>query len=292
MPHIADGPILVTGASGKTGSLCARKLIDAGAHVRTFVRRPEAAAALRDMGARECVVGDLFDKEALGRAVAGAEQILHICPPTDPRETELAAVVTDLASRHGVRRLVLYSVLHPTADVPHHRRKLEAETYLKNSGLVYTIMQPCRYMTHLLPIWPEVLREGVHRMPFSIDSRFSLVALDDLAEAARVILMNKGHEYATYELAGPERLSQMDCAAIISEVLGRPVRAERKNPDVFLGQMIAAGMPRQRIDVMLAMNHHYDAHGLIGNGNILRWLLGRELRVFRDFVAELAAKQS
>ena len=142
-------------------------------------------------------------------------------------------------------------------------------------------------MTHLLPIWSEVVRTGVHSMPFSVESQFSLVDIGDLAEAAARVLMENNHDYATYELAGPERLSQADCSRIIADVLGRPVRAERKPQDVFLKQMVAAGMPQQRIDVMLTMNKHYDAHGLLGNSNVLRWLLGREPRRFKAFVETL-----
>ena len=279
--------ILVTGASGRTGRQCIAKLVDEGANIRAFVRRPEAGDELRRNGVSEIATGDLFSQSDLDAAMRGVWRVLHICPPTHPQEAELARAVTDLSLRHGVDRLVLYSVLHPTVKVPHHQLKLAAEGYLKDTGLRYTILQPCRYMTHLLPIWPEVVRTGIHSMPFSVESQFSLVDLGDLAEAAARVLMEDNHEYATYELAGPERLSQVDCARIISDVLGRPVRAERKPQDVFLKQMVAAGMPQQRIDVLLTMNKHYDAHGLLGNSNVLRWLLGREPRRFKAFVETL-----
>lgn len=32
------------------------------------------------------------------------------------------------------------------------------------------------------------------------------------------------------------------------------------------------------------MNAHYDRHGLIGNPNVLRWILGREPNDFGGFV--------
>ena len=43
-------------------------------------------------------------------------------------------------------------------------------------------------------------------------------------------------------------------------------------------------MPAERIEVMTKMNAHYDAHGLVGNPNVLRWLLGREPTRFAEFV--------
>ena len=31
-------------------------------------------------------------------------------------------------------------------------------------------------------------------------------------------------------------------------------------------------MPAERLETMCLMNAHYDAHGLIGNPNVLRWI--------------------
>ena len=100
-----------------------------------------------------------------------------------PNEDGIARTLIYLCGDAGVGRFVLYSVLHPIlAGVPHHDRKLQAERYLVDSGLPFTILQPCRYMQHLVPIWKSVLATGVHSMPFSVTSKFSLVDLADLAD--------------------------------------------------------------------------------------------------------------
>jgi uncharacterized protein YbjT (DUF2867 family) len=215
----------------------------------------------------------------------GTGQILHICPPMHPQEDVLADVLFDLARDAKIERFVLYSVLHPLLlDVPHHARKLVAEQHLVDSGLPYTILQPSRYMQHLVPIWKSLLATGVHAMPFSADTKFSVVDLADLAEAAALVLTQDGHESATYQLAGPQALSQHDMAGILTEILGRPIRAEAKPLDDVLRDAKAAGMPAERIENMRRMNVHYDAHGLVGNPNVLRWLLGRTPGTFDDFV--------
>ena len=69
--------------------------------------------------------------------------------------------------------------------------------------LNYTILQPSRYMQHLVAIWKTVLATGVHSMPFGTTARFSLVDLADLAEATARVMTEPGHEAATYQLAGP-----------------------------------------------------------------------------------------
>jgi hypothetical protein len=192
-----------------------------------------------------------------------------------PAEDSLAAGMISLCEAQGVERFVHYSVLHPLVDVPHHRRKLEAEHALLNSRLAYTILQPCRYMQHLNAIWAQVRDHGLHPMPFDSKARFSLVDLQDLAEATAKVLVEPGHDYATYQLAGPQRLSMDDCAAILTGVLGRDVKAIARSDEEFRRGAQAAGMPAARIEGMSVMNAHYTAHGLSGNPNVLRWLLGR-----------------
>jgi uncharacterized protein YbjT (DUF2867 family) len=278
-------PVLVTGASGKTGRRIVAAIAKRGGAVRALVRRAEVGPELRQTGAADVVIGDLTDSESLKRAVQGAGQVLHICPPMHPKEDVIARTLIDLSKDAGVERFVLYSVLHPIlADVPHHDRKLQAERYLVDSGLPYTILQPGRYMQHLSLIWKSVQATGVHSMPFSVTSKFSLADLADLAEASARVMTETGHEGATYELAGPKALSQNDVAVILSELLGKPIRAEAKPATQARKEAEAAGMAAERIDTITRMNAHYDAHGLVGNQNVLRWILGREPNDFATFV--------
>lgn len=277
--------ILVTGASGKTGREVVANLVKAGARVRAFVRRAEAQDELLAAGAAEASLGDLEDAEALRRAVAGVEQVIHISPPMHPAEDEITQRLIGDCINADVARFVLYSVLHPAVHVPHHQRKARAELTLIDSGLPYTILQPCRYMQHLLPIWKQVVESGVHSMPFDVNAKFSLVDLKDLAEASCNVLTQSGHEFATYQLCGPQLLSQADCASILTRYLGRKVVAEEKSLDAFRADAEKSGMPAWRVDTMMTMNAHYGAHGLIGNSNVLRWLLGREPTDFGSFLA-------
>ena len=93
---ISAKPILVTGASGKTGRRVIAELAARGACVRAFIRRPAVADELTRSGAREIAIGDLGDRESLVRALTGAGQVLHICPPLHPREDAIAKVLGQL----------------------------------------------------------------------------------------------------------------------------------------------------------------------------------------------------
>ena len=286
---MAGGLVLVTAASGKSATQSVRRLAERGAHVRAAVRREETRASLLQAGASEVVVADVLDPVAISRALKGVQTVLHICPPMHPKEDEIAASLFKLCLEAGVQHFVMWSVLHPHAHVPHHQRKQKAEGVLIDSGLPFTILQPGRYMQHLETVWPSILKTGVHAFPFSTTAPFSLVHLDDLASAAAKVATEEGHVGAIYELAGPEVLTQEDCAAIIARELGRNVRAERVDIQLSADRARANGLPDWRVDTLRIMNEHYDHHGLAGNGNVLQWVLGRPSISFNAYVRDMIA---
>ncbi len=94
-------PILITGASGKTGQRMVASIVKRGGTVRAFVRCPEAGNYLKQAGAAEIAIGDLMDHDSLERAMTGAGQVLHICPPMHPKEDAIARAMIGLAGNAG-----------------------------------------------------------------------------------------------------------------------------------------------------------------------------------------------
>lgn len=283
--------LLLTGANGRTGRAILAALVKYGVPVRAFIRDASQAKSLKDIGAQQTVVGDFLDEASIAAAVKGVSKILHIGPPMHPNEVDISRTFIKAAKAENIEHFVYYSVMHPVRrDVRHHRLKLDVEEALIGSGLPYTILQPSRYMQHLVPIWKTVCEDGVHKMPFGVEKQFNIVDLADLAEACAVVASSRKHLYATYELAGPQPLSQNEMAATISNVLGKPVRAEAVSWDAMEKKARSAGADDDRVEQMLLMNKHYDAHGFHGNPNILEYLLGRPARRFKAYVKELAAQ--
>lgn len=282
--------LLLTGANGRTGRALLTAMAARGVPVRAMVRNPDQAPALAGLGAREVVVADMERPETLAAAMAGADAVLHIGPPMHPRELEITTNLIGMAAAQGLGHFIYYSVMHPQSRaIRHHRLKSEAEAVLIDSGVPFTVLQPSRYMQHLAPIWATVVRDGVHAMPFDVTRRFSVVDLADLAEAAAIVAAEgQRHHHAIYELAGPEALSQRDMAAIIGAVLGREIEARAVPFAEMEARARAAGASEDRVQQMLAMNRHYDAHGFLGNPNVLAMLLGRAPGDFRSYVARLA----
>ena len=180
--------ILVTGAGGKTGKAVLKALVASGARARALVRSSAQEADVKAIGISEVTTGAIEDAGTLAHAVQGADVIYHICPNVSPHEVAFAKVVVAAAIDLGVPRFVYHSVLHPHIEaMPHHWNKLRVEEMLFSSGLDFTILQPSAYMQNSLAEWYRMKRDGVFRVPYPVETRLSLVDLDDGLCVTRVL---------------------------------------------------------------------------------------------------------
>lgn len=277
--------ILITGAGGKTGRTLIDALVQRGEVVRAFVRTESHAAQVLAAGAQHAVIGDLRDGPAVHQAAQGVRAIYHICPNMHPDEVAIGRNVIDAAQAATVERFVCHSVLHPQAEaMPHHWNKLRVEELIFASGLPFTILQPTAYMQNLLAGWRAIVEHGVHSVPYPPETRISLVDLQDVAAVAATVLVDAGHLGATYELAGTAPLMQTEIAALLSEELVRPVTAERIPLATWECNARAVGMEEYARETLLQMFRYYERFGLIGNSNVLGWLLGRSPTSLREFM--------
>ena len=280
--------VLITGAAGKTGLAVIRALARQDQAIRALVYRQAYVEPASAAGAQDVVVGDMRDKELLATVVRGIRAIYHVAPNMNPGELQMGAVALQAARSAGIEHFAYHSVLHPqTEAMPHHWNKLRVEEMLFESGLPFTILQPAAYMQNISGNWATIAAEGAHRVPYPVATRLSLVDLTDVAEAAAKILTEPGHAGATYELVGTPPLSQTEVAQTLSRVLGRPVRAEEIPLDAWQEQAEAAGLPPYAVQALMQMFRYYDAHGFVGNPNVLTWLLGRPPTSLADFFASL-----
>ena len=275
--------ILVTGAAGKTGKAVLQALAQTGQPVRAWLRRPEQA---QDLPIADAIVGNLEDSRLWREACGGIDALYLICPNMYPREFQVGRLALQAAQQAGVERLVYHSVLHPqTEEMPHHWQKLRVEEEIFRSALPFTILQPCAYMQNVLAYREQIATTGRYAIPYNVHARFALVDLADVAQAAARVLTESGHAGAIYELAGPANLSSQEIAQALADRLQRPVEAVQTPLDSWERSASASGMPSESIEALAAMFRYYDRYGLIGNGNVLGWLLGRRPTSMSQFAA-------
>lgn len=274
--------VAVTGASGKTGATVVAGLLEAGHEPVALVRRPEAAASLREQGAAARVVDLEAGPDAIAAVLADVDAVHHVPPNMHPAEDALTADVVAATERAGVRRFVFHSVLQPHVPaMPHHLRKATSELTVRSSSLAWTVLQPASYAQNVLPFWDAAVAGGTYRVPYDVAQPFTPVDLADVAGAVVAVLEDPATTHGTFELAGPEVLTSADLAAVIAELSGRPVAAERQ-PVADWRDAVDPDGTRPDVDDLVAMFDHYDAHGLVGSPLALGVLLGRTPTTVRD----------
>jgi uncharacterized protein YbjT (DUF2867 family) len=254
--------ILVTGAAGKTGRAVIQSLVAKGETVRALAHRPAQVRLVEEIGAREVVVGDMRLQATMDQAAQGVRAVYHICPNVSPEEVAMGQVAITAARSAGVEHFVYHSVLHPQVEaMPHHWQKLRVEEQLFESGLFYTILQPAAYMQNVLAHWDQVMEQGVYPVPYAVETRLGMV-----------------------DLSGAEVLSQVEVAVILSQQLGRPVRAEAVPLETWERRARDSGLSDYQVETLVKMFRYYERYGFWGNPRILGWLLGRPPITFAAFV--------
>jgi len=251
--------------------------------VCALVHREEQVSVAKTLGAQKALVGDLRDESAIRSAMQEVRAVYYICPNMSAEEVKIGEFVIDAARRQQVEHLVYHSVLHPqTERMHHHWHKLRMEESIFESGLPFTILQPAPYMQNLLVNWKSVVGEGMLRVPYSVEAKFSFIDLEDLAEAAKIVLTEPNHTNAMYELAGTPPMSHVEVAEIFGRMLQRQVRAEKD--EISHWRLRVTGLSEYAIENLVRMFEYYDQWGLSGNPNVLSWVLRREPAGFERFI--------
>jgi uncharacterized protein YbjT (DUF2867 family) len=280
--------ILLTGAAGKTGRAITRALARLNVEVRALVHRGEYVDLVLECGANSVIVGDMGDPILMQRALDGVRSVYHICPNVSPHEVTFGRLAISQASQAGVEHFVYHSVLHPqTQKMPHHWLKLRVEEALLESGLPYTILQPAAYMQNIAGQLDSIRRTGIYQAPYPAETRLGMVDLLDVAEAAAIVLSQPGHLGATYQLVGPEVLTQVEVAEILSRQLGRQVEVKQMSIERWEKDARSRGLGDYQIRCLIRMFDYYGRYGFWGNSNVLSSLLGREPTGFNAFVRRM-----
>lgn len=237
--------ILVTGATGMFGSRIVRELAGRGAPVRALVH--SAAHAQETPG--EVVVGDMDDAATLAEPLAGVETVFLVSPMDDSIQTREGNVL-NAALEAGVRRIVkLHGAVRHRGDAlaQLHGASIDA---IRASGLEWALVSPSSVMETSLLSQAEGIRQMGAIFGCSAQGRIGLVAADDVARAAAVVLAEGGEQGRDYQLTGPAALTMAEVAAQLGEGVGREIAYQDMPPDDFRSMLVEqAGMDPETVDV-------------------------------------------
>ena len=279
--------ILVTGATGTTGSEVVKQLAAAGKKVRALVRSPEKAAGLKGPNV-ELVQGDLADVKSLDAAFKGVET-LFLLSGGDPQQTELQGNALKAAKRAGVKRVVKMSAMGADAGSPINLARWHAQTEkeLKDSGMAWTILQPHYFMQNFMMNAATIKSQGAFYGSFK-DGKLAMVDARDIADVAAKVLTTPGHEGKTYAITGPEGLSMSEAATRLGAAIGKPVRYVDLPPDQFKRGMVGAGLPEWMASDLTGMAAWFSTGGGATPAPTVQGITGKPARSFDTFARDFA----
>jgi uncharacterized protein YbjT (DUF2867 family) len=136
--------ILVTGATGKTGSLVVAELLKAGYPVRAMVHREDARSGRLKAQGVEIAVADMSDVERVADALKDVQRAYY-CPPFDPYMIQGAVAFAIAARESKLDQIVgltqwLSSPSHPALMT--RQLWLVDRLFSMTPGVAHTIVRP------------------------------------------------------------------------------------------------------------------------------------------------------
>ncbi|WP_407699504.1 NAD(P)H-binding protein [Streptomyces broussonetiae] len=275
--------ILVTGATGTTGSEVVRQLAARGEKVRALTRDPARA---RVPAAVETVRGDYADPDSLAAAMAGVTAAYLVSPPGPGAAHDTALVAAARAA--GVRRLVKLSAIgsDDPATGPTVAWHGEGERVVRESGAQWTVLRPSSFASNALA-WVESVRRGESVPNMTADGASGVIDPRDIAEVAVRALLDPGHAGRTYTLTGPTAISTPGQVAVLAEVLGRPLAVRNLTPDETRDFLRTAyGIDEAAVeDVLTGIAYLRDGRNATVTDDVPQ-VLGRPARSFREWAED------
>lgn len=254
--------IVVSTPTGNVGSRVVQLLIQAGVRPTLLAHHPARLAPAISEHA-DVVETDLSDAATVVRQTQGADALFWASPATfdpaaDPAAwyARLGANAARAVTANRIGRTVFLSSVG--AELRSGAGEIDGlartEEQLDASGATVLYLRGGYFFTNLLGEL-DSLRDGVLRAPMAVDYAQPWVDPRDIGEVAAARLLNPGwsgrHVQAVH---GPEDLSLARVAAILSEVIGRPVRAETISDETWRSSLRSAGFGEKQVDGIAGMS--------------------------------------
>ncbi|MXV44358.1 NmrA family NAD(P)-binding protein [Saccharibacter sp. 17.LH.SD] len=281
--------ILVTGATGRIGSLVIDRLVGKGVSIKALARNTSKVKARDGV---EAVQGDMTDVPSIRAALKGVDT-LFLINAVLPDEVTQALTTLDLAREAGIKRIVYFSVFNSQlfADVPHFAGKGLVERVIDSYDIPATVLRPAYFIQNDLMLL-QAIKSGFYPQPVG-GRGVAMVDDRDIADVAAHELLRRDKAPAplprnTIEIVGPDVLTGEEIAKIWSEELKQPVQYGGDDLARFEEQMASfiPGWQAHDLRVMFRAFHRYGMIPGADTQETLEALIGHPLRSYRAFVRE------
>ena len=220
---MTDQPILVIGATGKTGSRVTMKLEAKGLSVRRGARRSETPFDWEDATTWPAVLSGV-----------SKAYVTYFPDLAFPGAIEKLGAFVKVALKSGLKHMVLLS------GRGEHFASL-GEEVVRKSGLGFTIVRSAWFAQNFSEGYlRDPILGGVLPMPGG-DIAEPIIDIDDIADVVVAALTEEGHLGERYEVTGPRLMTFAEMAGVLSNTLGRPIRHVPITFEDFHGNVAASG---------------------------------------------------
>ena len=268
---MTNSPILVVGATGKTGRRIVQRLSEKGHAVRKGSRKSDPPFDWGDQSTWDAVLDG-----------ATAAYISYAPDLAIPGATDAIRVLVARAVEHGVRRLVLLSGRG-------EEEAQQCERIIQRADIEWTVVRASWFCQNFSEgAFLDMVVAGEIALPAG-EVGEPFVDADDIADVAVAALTEDGHDGQVYELTGPRLLTFAEAVDEIARATGRPIRYVQIPPEAFAAGVAEAGLPE---DIAWLLDYLFATvldgrNASLGDG--VQKALGREPRDFADYARETAA---
>jgi NAD(P)H dehydrogenase (quinone) len=281
--------IVISGASGGLASETISALLGRGVAPEKLIlvtRTPEKLSSLQERGA-EVRAGDFNKPDSLPGAFAGGRALFLISTNGGGDRVAQHSAAINAARRAGIKHIVYTSWINaidgnPAVVSKDHRATEDA---LRRSGVPYTILRNQRYSDGLVAEASKAVGAGVLITNAGL-GKWAPVARRDCAEAAAVVLTTSGHEGRTYDITGPDLISERDFASIVSGISGRSVRVADVDDATYVSMLEQGGVPEAGARAAASFGIATRTNYMNIKSETLQLLLGRKPQSVRELLTE------
>jgi uncharacterized protein YbjT (DUF2867 family) len=241
--------IVVTTPTGHIGSQLVKDLVAAKESVRVIARDPgRIAPEIR--GQVKIVQGSTDDEAVWMRALEGAESLFLVVPPDFATNniTEYYLQFTRPACKAvtslGVKRIVSVSGMGRGIQVNAGpvTAAFVKDAEIERSGVDFRALWCPGFMENMLRQVHPLKQQGMFFGPSRPDVKAPQVSTRDIAASAAKLLLDRSWTgQGGLAVLGPEDLSIDDMAAIMTDVLGKPIRYQTVPAEAYKAQLMSFG---------------------------------------------------
>ena len=221
-------------------------------------------------------------------ALRGSRALFLLRPPSIADMRRTLNPLVDAARQEGLDPIVFLSVAGANRLMPHHA----VEAHLARAGGTWTVLRPGFFAQNLGDAYRrDIVEQGRLYVPAG-QARVPFVDVRDVAEVVTQAFLDPARYHGRiYTLTGPEPVSFVTAAKLLSAALGRPIRYQPASITGYVRHLRRRGLPMGQIAVQtllhVAMRRGQGQSQAVDP--VLAMLLRRPARSLRDYVNDHVA---